>query len=240
MNGAGAQKTNPVSLAPTLQQSLMARLDRLGTARVRPPLGGPIAEKGSYPGGSARPAQDPASGSQSSANPDPGPPTPHPVIDVGSSWVLLRKKGSWGGPAGGVERTRSTGSCALAGDRPVRAVGTPGCRSSDAAPPALGATTHRSAPARRASSSAAARTDSADTVSNTPRSSLARSFAAWASRRVALLTPTAQRRAARVGGFQPSACARLHPPLLRQGIVDMQHERVGTRPTRGKRRSLSP
>jgi hypothetical protein len=110
----------------------MARLDRLGTARVRPPLGGPIAEKGSYPGGSARPAQDPASGSQSSANPDPGPPTPHPVIDVGSSWVPLRKKGSWGGPAGGVERTRSTGSCALAGDRPVRAVGTPGCRSSDA------------------------------------------------------------------------------------------------------------
>jgi hypothetical protein len=60
-----------VSLAP--QQSLMARLDRLGTARVRPPLGEPIAEKGSYPGGSARPAQDPASGSQSSANPDPGP-----------------------------------------------------------------------------------------------------------------------------------------------------------------------
>jgi hypothetical protein len=50
---------------------------------------------------------------------------------VGSSWVLLRKKGTWGGPAGGVERTRSTGSCA-AGDRPVRAVGTPGCRSSDA------------------------------------------------------------------------------------------------------------
>jgi hypothetical protein len=39
--------------------------------------------------------------------------------------------------------------------------------------------THRSAPARRASSSAAARTDSADTVSNTPRGSLARSFAAW-------------------------------------------------------------
>jgi hypothetical protein len=119
----------------------MARLDRLGTARVRPPLGEPIAEKGSYPGGSARPAQDPASGSQSSANPDPGPPTPHPVIDVGSSWVPLRKKGSWGGPAGGVERTRSTGSCALAGDRPVRAVGPPGCRSSDAAPPALDATT---------------------------------------------------------------------------------------------------
>ena len=109
-----------------------------------------------------------------------------------------------GSPAGGVERTRSTGSCALAGDRPVRAVGTPGCRSSDAAPPALGAPTNRSAPARRASSSAAARTDSADTVSNTPHSSLARSFAAWASR-VALLTPTAQRRAARVGGFQPSA-----------------------------------
>ena len=150
-------------------------------------LGGPIAEKGSYPGGSARPAQDPASGSQSSANPDPGPPTPHPVIDVGSSWVLLRKKGSWGGPAGGVERTRSTGSCALAGDRPVRAVGTPGCRSSDArafqpppdprhlrwVPPPS------SAPARRVSSSAAARTDSADTVSNTPRGSLARSFAAW-------------------------------------------------------------
>ena len=32
---------------------------------------------------------------------------------------------------------------------------------------------------RRVSSSAAARTDSADTVSNTPRGSLARSFAAW-------------------------------------------------------------
>jgi hypothetical protein len=46
----------------------MARVDRVGTARVRPPLGEPIAEKGSYPGGSARPAQDPASGSQSVSN----------------------------------------------------------------------------------------------------------------------------------------------------------------------------
>jgi hypothetical protein len=88
----------------------------------------------------------------------------------GSSGVLLRKKGTWGGPAGGVERTRSTG----AGDRPVRAVGTPGFRPSDARafqpppdprhlrwvpPPTAGMP-------RRVSSSAAARTDSADTVSN--------------------------------------------------------------------------
>jgi hypothetical protein len=60
--------------------------------------------------------------------------------------------------------------------------------------PPLGAGT-----SRRVSSSAATRTDSADTVSNTPRSSLARSFAAWAF--VTLLTPTAQCHAAGLGGL---------------------------------------